>query len=115
MTEMIAVALVFCATIIGSSGALFFKKGSATIHRTFTSFLTNYNLFAGAFLYALSSAFFIPALKYGDLSLVYPMTSLTYIWVTLLSVKFLGERITLSKGIGISLIVLGISLIGYGS
>ena len=36
-------------------------------------------------------------LKGGDLSILYPFVALTYIWVSLLSVKFLGEKMNLIK------------------
>ncbi|MBI2546513.1 EamA family transporter [Candidatus Woesearchaeota archaeon] len=112
---LIAVALVFTATLIGAFGALFFKKASATIRRHIGSFLTNINLYIGGFLYALSTVFFIPALKFGDLSLVYPLTSLTYIWVTILSSVYLKEKINAYKIAGIALIFVGIAAIGIGS
>jgi len=115
MTQWIAVVLVVIAGLIGAFGALFFKKGSATIHRNITTFLTNKYLYFGASLYVLSTVFFVPALKFADLSLVYPLTSLTYVWVTLLSSKFLGERINKYKWIGVVLILIGIASIGIGS
>ena len=111
----IAVALVFTATLIGACGALFFKKASATIHRHISSFLMNINLYIGGFLYVLSTVFFIPALKFGDLSLVYPLTSLTYIWVAILSAVHFNEKINAYKIAGIALILVGIGAIGIGS
>ena len=112
---LLAFLLVLAATIIGSFGALFFKMASGSLKRNFISFLINKFLYIGGSLYALSTVFFIPALKYGDLSFVYPMTSLTYVWVTLLSIKFLGEKVTYQKIIGIASIICGIIIIGFGS
>jgi len=58
---------------------------------------------------------FIPALKGGDLSILYPFVSVTYVWVALLSVRFLGEKMNKFKWIGIAMIILGVSFIGIGS
>ncbi len=111
---LIAVMLVVIAGIIGAFGALFFKKGSATIHRNIMTFVTNKYLYFGVALYVISTIFFVPALGLADLSLVYPLTSLTYIWVTLLSIKFLREKTNKYKWLGIVLILIGIVSIGAG-
>jgi drug/metabolite transporter (DMT)-like permease len=77
--------------------------------------MTNYNLFGAVALYAIGTALFIPALKGGELSVLYPIVALTYIWVSFLSVKFLGEKMNKLKWLGIALIILGVSFIGLGS
>ena len=114
-STQLAFLLVLAATIIGSFGALLFKMASKSIKKNLMSFFTNKFLYLGGSLYVLSTVFFIPALKYGDLSFVYPMTSLTYVWVTLLSANFLGEKVTYQKIIGIGSIICGITIIGFGS
>ena len=76
---------------------------------------TNYHLFGGVGLYAIGTILFIPALKGGELSVLYPFVALNYIWVSLLSVKFLGEKMNRFKWLGIALIIIGVSFIGLGS
>ncbi|MBI1936062.1 EamA family transporter [Candidatus Woesearchaeota archaeon] len=114
-TEPWAIALVFGATLIGAFGPILLKKASAKKLFSIESLLTNYFLFAGVSLYALGTLLFIPALKGGDLSVLYPFVSVAYIWVSLLSVKFLGEKMNKLKWAGIALIIVGVSLIGFGS
>jgi uncharacterized membrane protein len=70
---------------------------------------------AGIGFYGVSTAMFIPALKGGELSVLYPLVALTYVWVSLLSVKFLNEKMNKMKWIGILLILFGVTLIGIGS
>lgn len=48
------------------------------------------------------------------LSLIYPFVSLGYVWTTILSFYILKEKITNKKIISITLIVLGVILIGFG-
>ena len=69
----------------------------------------------GVALYGVGTVLFIPALRGGDLSVLYPFVSLNYIWVSLLSVRFLGEKMNRLKWLGVALIILGVSFIGIGS
>ncbi|HII30057.1 TPA: EamA family transporter [Candidatus Woesearchaeota archaeon] len=115
MAELWAISLVLVSTVIGSVGSLFLKLGSAHTGSGIRSFIFNRRLILGFFLYGLSAALFIPALKGGDLSLLYPLVSLAYIWILLLSVKYLRERINAYRVTGIALIMLGVVLIGAGS
>ncbi len=51
------------------------------------------------------------ALKHGNLSILYPILATSYIWVALLSVRFLDEPFSAAQWVGVLLIVGGISLI----
>ncbi len=114
-TELWAIGLVILATLIGAFGPILLKKASAKKLSTISSLIKNYYLFAGVSLYALGTILFIPALKGGDLSILYPFVSLSYIWVSLLSVRFLGEKMNKYKWIGVTFIIFGVTLIGIGS
>ena len=114
-TQMWAVGLVILATFIGAFGPILLKKASAGKISSFSSLMKNYSLFGGVALYGISTVLFIPALKGGELSVLYPFVALAYIWVSLLSVKFLGEKMNKVKWLGIALIILGVSFIGIGS
>ncbi len=114
-TELWAIGLVIFATFVGAFGPILLKKASAKKLSKLSSLISNYHLFGGVSLYAIGTVLFIPALKGGDLSVLYPFVSLTYIWVSLLSVKFLREKMNLIKWIGIALIIIGVSFIGIGS
>jgi undecaprenyl phosphate-alpha-L-ara4N flippase subunit ArnE len=69
----------------------------------------------GVISYAIGAILLIIALKYGDLSLIYPFVALSFIWVALLSIVIFHERISLINWLGIFIIIIGVSLIGYGS
>ena len=114
-TQIWAIALVISASIIGAFGPILLKKASAKRLSKLSSLATNYHLFGGVALYAIGTILFIPALKGGDLSVLYPFVALSYIWVSLLSVRFLGEKMNKFKWIGIALIIIGVSFIGLGS
>ena len=108
------VALVIMATFIGSMGAIFMKKGSDKFKLSLKKIIKNYNLIIGVALYVISAAFFIFALRLGELSFVYPLVATSYIWASLLSVKFLGEKMNPIKWVGIAIIIVGVTFIGMG-
>ena len=114
-TQLWAILLVISATLVGAFGPILLKKASAKKLSSIKALSTNYHLFGGVALYALGTLLFIPALKGGDLSVLYPFVALAYVWVSLLSVKFLGEKMNRMKWLGIALIITGVSLIGIGS
>ncbi len=111
--------LVFCCTLFGGVAQYLFKRGTApaflavqggTIH--WMALLTNYPLWAGLACYGVSTLLMVLALRDGELSLLYPVISLTYIWVMFLSVLVLHEPLTVWKAGGVSLICLGVGLLG---
>ena len=74
--------------------------------------LTNLPLFGGLACYGLSTILLVLALRYGELSVLYPIIALTYVWVTILSVGFLGETVNAFKLMGLVFIVLGVAVLG---
>ena len=115
MIEIWAIGLVFLATVIGSFGSLLLKFGSKDFSLNILKLLKNYKLILGLLIYVFTSVLFIIALRGGPLSVLYPITSLTYIWIGFLSVKFLKEKMNRFKWTGIVFIIIGVILIGVGS
>ena len=114
-TRLWSIILVILASLVGAFGPILLKKASAKRLSNISSLIINYHLFGGVALYGIGTILFIPALKGGDLSVLYPFVALSYVWVSFLSVKFLGEKMNKIKWIGIALIIIGVTLIGIGS
>ncbi len=114
-TELWAIGLVLLASTLGSLGPIFLKKASKKLTFNLKAIFSNRNLMIGIFFYGIGTILFIPALKGGELSVLYPLVALVYVWVSLLSIKFLGEKMTYLKWTGVALILLGITLIGLGA
>ena len=112
---LIGMGIVAFGTLIGSVGALLFKIASAELHRNPLRFLMNGKIYAGAMLYGISALIFVYALRFGDLSALYPVAGLSYVWISLLSIKFLGEKMNGYRWTGISLIIFGVVFIGLGA
>jgi drug/metabolite transporter (DMT)-like permease len=106
--------LVGIASFVGSFGALFLKTGAAKLNLGLRYLFLNGRLLLGVALFVASSLAYVVGIRHGELSVLYPLVSLGYIWALLWSVLFLKERLTRNKVFGLLLIVLGIVLIGFG-
>lgn len=114
-TPLWTIIVVLIACVIGAFGALFLKKGAGRIAFNLVELLKNKKLILGVIAYGISTVMFIPALKYGELSVLYPFVATSYLWVTLFSKWFLKEEINSWKWTGIFIILIGITLIGLGA
>jgi drug/metabolite transporter (DMT)-like permease len=106
---------VFISTLLCAVAQILFKKGSAHFLLDPIAILTNVPLIVGLILYGGFTLSMVLALRQGELSMLYPIISLSYVWVTLLSYTILGEKPNLYKNIGITVIVIGVAVLGRGS
>ena len=108
-----SVGLVFLCTLFGVAAQYFIKtSGMQLAALTPQALITNLPLWTGLSLYGLSTILLILALRDGELSLLYPVISLTYVWVTLLSVLVFHEHLNVYKLAGIAVICSGVALLG---
>ena len=112
--------LVFCCTILGAAAQMFIKSGANHLSQpgfvgAVVGMLTNPMLFTGYALYGMNTVLLAIALRDSELSLLYPVIALTYVWVSILSVTMLHETMNFMKAAGIAAIVCGIGILGRGS
>ena len=115
--------LVLLGAFIGSFGGVFLKSGAEQVReglvylfisRTRPYF--NWRLASGVAMFLLSSYFFVLGIRPpGELSVLYPMVSLGYIFTLLWARLFFKEPFTRAKFIGLFLIVAGVFFVGLGS
>src|ERR1035437_8346207 len=103
--------LVFTASVIGSLGMAFLKMGSAHLTRSLWSFL-NPKLLFGIALFLFSSVFYAWGSKDGQVSVLYAMMALGYVWGLLCAKLFFKEAITKPQIVGLALILLGFCFVG---
>ena len=108
MPELLAIMFAVASTLIAATGMLFFKLASAGMGTK--KMLTSPQFISGGILSVLGTFLFIAALRLDELSGLFPITALTYIWVMLLSRKQLNEPINKWKAGAVLLIVAGIVL-----
>ncbi|MCX6638447.1 MAG: transporter [Acidobacteria bacterium] len=108
-----SLTLVFGCTVLGAAAQILFKFGLKLMPQVSPlAVLTNLPLMAGLTLYGASTLLLVLALREGELSLLYPVISLTYAWVAVLSVVWLGEQMDALKAAGIVVIIAGVALLG---
>ena len=110
-----AMGIVFASTLLTSTAQLFWKFGANNLEFNILSVITNIELIIGVILYAIAGILLILSFRGGEVSVLYPISATSYIWVSFLSIYFLGEIMNLYKWAGIAAIVIGIVLIGLGS
>ncbi len=111
MIDPMVFAFIIPAIFFGGYASLFLKKGAEKFTLNPKYIMKNITIFIGIFFYGCSMILYIFALKYGELSVVYPLTSFSYILVAILSVKKLKEKMNKFKWLGIIFIILGSFLV----
>ncbi len=109
--------MVFCCTLFGAAAQILMKYGLQTKLPTeplpiLMAVITNLPIMAGFTLYGLNTAILVLALRNAELSLLYPVISLTYVWVAILSLMVFGETMNPYKIAGLTIIVLGVAILG---
>ena len=108
-------ALVLVGSFIGSFGAVFLKAGAGKLHRDLRTLFFNWRLAAGVAMFLLSSFFFVLGVRKGELTILYPMVSLGYVWTLFWSRLFFKEPFTRYKLLGLALILFGIVVLNLGN
>lgn len=114
-TKLWAALLILFTTFLTSSAQLLWKKGSAALAFNIPSIATNYYIIGGVLIYVIGGTLLIISFRGGEVSVLYPILATSYIWVSFLSIIFLGEVMNVFKWVGVAAIIAGIVSIGYGS
>jgi len=100
---------MFVMTLLGAFAALFLKKASGS--NNIKTLLITRNFYISGGLYFLSACMNIYILRFLPYSVVFPMTSITYIWIMVVSYFALREKISANKIVGVVLIIIGVILL----
>ncbi len=115
-TSLFSIALVVTSTVIGAAAQILLRFGADNLNGTgLRGILTNWPLLGGYVCLGVMTILVVLALRGGQLSVLYPIIALTYVWVTILSPRFFDDIINAPKIIGLALIIAGVSFIGAGS
>jgi len=90
------------------------QTGSVSLVAAMMGIFMNPTIFAGYCLYGVFTVLFIYALRHGELSILYPLISLAYVWVAIIAVVALHESMNPLKLIGIAIIMAGVTVLGRG-
>ena len=110
-----AIQTAVLCTIIMSFSQILWKIGSASLGTDIIKDILNEPLFAGFILYAICAVMMVVALRGEELSTIYPIFALSFVFVNILAAMILHESLNIYKWIGIIVIIFGITFIGFGS
>lgn len=111
-TPVSSMLLVVLASLVGSFGAVFLKLGAVLLTNVWS--LLNWRLGLGAGLYVGSSVLYAWGIKNGEISVLFPMVSLGYVWTMVWARLFFDARFTKQKVMGLGIILLGVLCVGPG-
>ena len=126
-TSRKSIYLVLGCTVFAAAAQIMMKYGAvhpmpavnlgnpASIGAFLIALLGNYPLILGYALSAMNALLLILALRDGHLSMLYPIISLTFVWVNMLSIYLFGDHLNTWKILGMMLIITGVGVMGRAS
>ena len=93
-TSVFSIALVAVSTVVGAAAQILLRFGADNLNGTgLRGILTNWPLIGGYVCLGVMTILVVLALRGGQLSVLYPIIALTYVWVTILSPRFFEDVI----------------------
>jgi drug/metabolite transporter (DMT)-like permease len=122
MAKLLTILLI--GLVFESAGVVLLKKGmtqvgevktisAAEIVRVVKAGLTNLQVLLGVFFEALFFVSLLILMSKSDISFLWPMTGLSFVFATLAAMLFLDEKVSLVRWAGVIAIMLGAGLISY--
>ncbi len=115
----LAISIVLACTLLVAIAQYLIKLGAnrlshAGLVATMIGIFTIPQLFAGYCLYGIFTVLFIYALRHGELSILYPLIALSYVWVTITGILAFHESVSPFKIVGVLVIICGVGVLGFG-
>lgn len=122
MTKLLLILIV--GLLFESTGVILLKKGMnvvgqmhgytvAEVLRVAKAGATNPQILLGVFFEALFFACLLVLMSKSDISFLWPLTALSFVFATLAAMIFLHERVSAVRWLGVILIMLGAAFISY--
>jgi drug/metabolite transporter (DMT)-like permease len=122
MFKLLLILLI--GLVFESAGVVLLKKGMsqigevqrlgpAGIARVIKAGATNPQILLGVFFEALFFLCLLVLLSKADVSFLWPLTGLSFVFATFAAILFLGEHVSAIRWAGVVLIMLGAAFISY--
>jgi len=122
MIKLLFILLI--GLVFESTGIVFLKRGMNQIGEVkvagvseaiqlLKAGITNHQIILGVFFQALFFACLLFLMSKSDISFLWPLTSLTFVFSTLAAMWFLGESVSSVRWVGIVFILIGAAFISY--
>jgi len=111
------VFLIILFTFFAATAQVLWKYATISLgeHPAPLAIITNVQLIAGLAVYGIGAMLMIVALQHGELSVLYPLISLNYVWVAIVAVLLFNESMNPAKIAGICVIMAGVAILGKGA
>lgn len=122
MLKLLLILLV--GLVFESTGVILLKKGmtqvgemhgvnAAEVLRVAKAGATSPQIILGVFFEALFFLCLLILMSKSDISFLWPLTGLSFVFATFAAMIFLGETVSLVRWVGVVLIVIGAAFISY--
>jgi uncharacterized membrane protein len=122
MIKLLSILIV--GLVFESTGVILLKKGmnvigemhgynAAEIFRVVKAGAMNPQIMLGVFFEALFFVCLLILMSKSDISFLWPLTALSFVFATFAAMWFLGEQVSAVRWIGVILIVIGAAFISY--
>jgi drug/metabolite transporter (DMT)-like permease len=122
MSKLFLILLI--GLVFESTGIVFLKKGmtqigdikvinAGEVARIIKTGVTNSYILLGVFFQALFFACLLILMSKNDISFLWPLTSLTFVFATVAAIVFLHEHVTPVRWLGVVFIMIGAGCISY--
>jgi drug/metabolite transporter (DMT)-like permease len=122
MTKLLLILLI--GLVFESTGVVLLKKGMdkfggmqgvnvGEVLRVVKAGATSPQILAGTFFEALFYLCLLVLMKRSDISFLWPLTGLSFVFATFAAMLFLGETVSATRWVGVILIVIGAGFISY--
>ncbi|CAK0769816.1 undecaprenyl phosphate-alpha-L-ara4N flippase subunit ArnE [Gammaproteobacteria bacterium] len=116
---MKVIVAVIAYLLLLLSGQLLWKHGLARLPGVFrgnpidalVALFSSWWIWSGIWIYGAATLVWLYLLSKYDLSYIYPVTSLTFVLVLLVSLFFLGEPVSWNRWVGVLMICSGVYVV----
>lgn len=122
MIKLLSILLI--GLVFESTGIVFLKKGMdqitkpetitvAAVARLLKAGATSPQVLLGIFFQALFFACLLTLMSKSDISFLWPLTALSFVFTTFSAILFLGESVSPVRWVGVVFILIGAGFISY--
>ena len=122
MVRLLMILLI--GLVFESTGVILLKKGMtqmgdvktvtvSEVLRVVKAGVTNLQMLLGVFFEALFFGCLLVLMSQSDISFLWPLTALSFVFATFAAMLFLGERVSAVRWAGVVLIMIGAGFISY--
>lgn len=108
---MTPLAALWMSILLGACAQVFLRRGVAGHQGSYFQLLRSGWVWAWGLCFVLATALWMMAISAMQVSYAFPLLSIGYVIVAVLSIVFLKERIPASRWAAIAVIALGVAMI----